>query len=408
MSLIQPRQPGTPCYVCKTPVSRAHESYPQMCASCGEFNLQKRSQRADLRERVALVTGARVKIGYQVALKLLRDGAFVIATSRFPHDAASRFAREADFEQWCERLRIYGLDLRHLPSVEGFTDHLRARFERLDMIVNNAAQTVRRPPAYYAHLMELEGRSFAQLPTELQGLLDGEYTQSQRALPSRVSLLSSIEGEPGSLVAPNGAHSRPHLSATLSQLKLLLSDEVEAPTHFPAGDYDSDGQQIDLRPHNSWTMRLDDVSTPELVEVHLVNAIAPFLLIARLKPLMEGRIAGGRHIVNVTSMEGAFSGFGKSIYHPHTNMAKAALNMMTRTSARDYRKAGIYMNGVDTGWITDENPHPIAQTMKENGFKPPLDAIDGAARICDPIYTAVTTGQCHYGKLFKDYTPREW
>jgi NAD(P)-dependent dehydrogenase (short-subunit alcohol dehydrogenase family) len=156
-------------------------------------------------------------------------------------------------------------------------------------------------------------------------------------------------------------------------------------------------------------MPLADVTTVELLEVQLVNAIAPFLLNARLKPLMLRVPTRDKHIVNVSAMEGQFYRSFKTDKHPHTNMAKAALNMMTRTSAKDYVRDGIHMNSVDTGWVTDEDPAEIAaRKTEEHGFHPPLDIVDGAARIVDPIFDGVRTGVHVWGQFLKDYAPTHW
>ena len=120
------------CYVCKQPFTKMHRYYDSLCEPCGDFNYAKREQSADLAGHYALVTGARVKIGYQAALKLLRAGAHVAVTTRFPVDAASRYGKEPDFAVFRERLRIFGLDLRHTPSVELFTRFLSERLPRLD------------------------------------------------------------------------------------------------------------------------------------------------------------------------------------------------------------------------------------------------------------------------------------
>jgi NAD(P)-dependent dehydrogenase (short-subunit alcohol dehydrogenase family) len=156
-------------------------------------------------------------------------------------------------------------------------------------------------------------------------------------------------------------------------------------------------------------MTLADVPTDELLEVQLVNAIAPFILCSKLKPLMLRTPGDGKHIVNVSAMEGKFNRFTKTDKHPHTNMAKAALNMMTLTSARDYARFGIYMNAVDTGWVTDEDPAEISERKQaEYDFQPPLDIVDGAARVIDPIFSGVLSGQHTWGKFLKDYMPTDW
>jgi NAD(P)-dependent dehydrogenase (short-subunit alcohol dehydrogenase family) len=189
------------------------------------------------------------------------------------------------------------------------------------------------------------------------------------------------------------------------QAKLL----PEYQAYFPWGELDKDRQQIDLRPQNSWVLKLDEVDTLELLEVHLVNSIAPFLLNAQLKPLLLQSPHARKFIINVSAMEGQFNREYKTPFHPHTNMAKAALNMLTRTSAQDYANNQLFMNSVDTGWITEENPHPKKKRKKQHGFVTPLDEIDGMARIYDPIVQGLEKPETPlFGHFLKDYQPYPW
>jgi len=369
------------CYVCHVETTEVHGFYDQMCLPCGDFNFAKRHPQGDLSGRIALVTGARVKIGYQAAIMLLRAGAHVIVTTRFARDAARRYAAESDFDQWGHRLEVWGLDLRHTPNVQRFCDDILGRHSRLDLIINNACQTVRRPPGFYGHLMAAE-------------LEDHGLSKAQAALIPR--------HEP----VPLTAELPP---AALSQVPLIPGDEDRSEALFPAGELDADLQQVDLREMNSWRLEMADVSTVELLEVHLVNAVAPYLLNARLKPLLAAVPTNDAHVVNVSAMEGQFYKTFKSSRHPHTNMAKAALNMMTRTAALDYIEAGIHMNSVDTGWVTDEDPARIAAMKAEvHGFSPPLDIVDGAARIVDPFFAGLATGKHVWGQFLKDYKVTDW
>lgn len=441
------------CYVCKDRFRDLHHFYDQLCPRCATFNWEKRHQTADLHGKVAIVTGSRVKIGYQTCLKLLRAGATVIATTRFPNAAAATYRKEADFEQWQNRLQVYGLDLRDVTGIEAFCRFLKMKFceTGIDILINNACQTVRRPTGYYLPACDKEENLWRDGDKTHRDMLGGclQFEKVRRRLlldhrihnhgaPSQGRLPAAPSGGPVPLLAMNEdpvtndigstvvmttvteqhetqvpfEHTGISHSAAMSQMALLPEDVGVSDSILPTGLTDINDQQLDLRKTNSWLLKMEEVSTPEVMECMFINAIAPFVLNSRLKPLMGvPNPHDDRYIINVSAMEGKFYRY-KMPNHPHSNMAKAALNMMTRTSAEDLAmNHKIYMNSVDTGWINDENPLEKAnKTAKVNNFQTPIDEVDAAARIVDPIFTGINHPDKpkDFGKFLKDYVETEW
>ena len=378
------------CYTCKQRYRDVDAFYHQLCPACAELNRSRRDARTDLTGRRALLTGGRAKIGLHIALRLLRDGADTTITTRFPTDAVRRFASMPDSADWLHRLRIVGIDLRDPAQVISLADAVAAR-GHLDILINNAAQTVRRSPGAYRQLVAAESAALPAGP-----------------LPEVVDLGHAHDKHPPALAGGHdwaghqpsiGAHALTALALTSGSASL---DRVADQTAIDAG-----GLVPDLDAVNSWTRRVHEVDALELLEVQLCNVTAPFVLVSRLRPAMTASPARRTYVVNVSAMEGQFGRGYKGPGHPHTNMAKAALNMLTRTSAEEMLTEGILMTAVDTGWITDERPHPLKARLHDEGFHAPLDLVDGAARVYDPIVRG-ELGEQLYGCFLKDYAPAAW
>lgn len=378
------------CYICKQRYHQVDAFYHQLCPSCAELNHSRRDARTDLTGRRALLTGGRAKIGMYIALRLLRDGAHTTVTTRFPHDAVRRFAAMPDSDQWLHRLRVVGIDLRDPAQVVALADSVAAAGP-LDILINNAAQTVRRSPGAYSALAAAEAAPLPDGPLpELQYL--GGHEASSRLHPAAL-------GEAGPPVPALSPHALTALALTTGSAS---PERIAAATAIDAG-----GLVPDLAADNSWSARVHEVDALELLEVQLCNVTAPFVLVSRLRTAMTASPFPRRYVVNVSAMEGVFSRGYKGAGHPHTNMAKAALNMLTRTSAADMFADGILMTSVDTGWITDERPHPTKMRLAAEGFHAPLDLVDGAARVYDPIVRG-ERGEDVYGCFLKDYGVFPW
>ena len=383
------------CYICKRKYTLVDAFYHQLCPDCAALSHAKREARTDLTGRRALLTGGRAKIGMYIALRLLRDGAETTITTRFPRDAVRRFAGLPDSGDWLHRLRVVGIDLRDPAQVVGLADDLAAR-GHLDIIINNAAQTVRRSPGAYGPLAEAEALPLAPgLSHEAGG-------------PELVTFGHTSDLHPAALVGSVDAH--PVLAGDAATADALTERLEQALTAGSADltRIDAGGLVPDVVDTNSWVQTVEEVDALELLEVQLCNQTAPFLLISRLRPSLAASPARRTYVVNVSAMEGQFSRRYKGPGHPHTNMSKAALNMLTRTSAGEMLETdGILMTAVDTGWITDERPHTTKVRLAEEGFKAPLDLVDGAARVYDPIVRG-EAGEDVHGVFLKDYAVSPW
>ncbi len=386
------------CYVCEMPSERSHAFYPELCPSCGNLNFEKRNRVAGLCGFTAVVTGGRLKIGFETALKLLRCGATVVITTRFADDARARFLQQGDASDWKDRFHVVAADFRDVSRVESLINWLSGEFATIDILINNAAQTIRRPPAFYRHLLSEPAGKSHFLTDKSKHLLELKKSETAlRRLNSENELMS------------RSPDSDDREIAFLSQVPLMPGDELVDVDDFPEGRFDKDGQQEDRRDVNSWMLKLEDVHLVEFLEVMYINVVAAFLFCSRLRLQMKKRDnETPSFIINVSAMEGNFYDPEKNWRHPHTNMAKAALNMMTRTSASEFREDRIFMNAVDPGWVTNERPFPRGNSELNRRVRMAIDEVDGAARICDPIFRALNDNEVCSGLLFKNYMVHPW
>ncbi|MGI9582465.1 SDR family NAD(P)-dependent oxidoreductase [Chryseobacterium sp. RRHN12] len=353
------------CYCCNQSYQYAHSFYSRLCPACAEENYEKRFETADLTGRNVILTGGRVKVGFATALKVLRSGANLVLTTRFPALAMELMQQEADYDNWKDRLWIYGLDLRNLKAIQDFINFYQFNFDTLDILINNAAQTIKYPDEYYLPIIKREKEKLV------------EFKNIHTLIPNQTEI-----------------------SSETAKLEYAHNEETQvALTRF--------GQPVDNREKTSWNSTLEEVSLYELVEVNLINHIAPYFLIKELKPLMKSSAFKEKFIINVTSSEGIFSYENKTIFHPHTNMTKAALNMMTLTSAKEFENDQIYMSAVDVGWISTGAKESLRKKQFEMGYIPPLDSVDGAARILHPVMEGIK-GNYFSGVLLKNYKVHTW
>jgi NAD(P)-dependent dehydrogenase (short-subunit alcohol dehydrogenase family) len=443
------------CQICHTKFVQLHHFYYSLCPPCAELNFAKRNQKRDLRGRNVLLTGCRIKIGYEMALSLLRSGANLIGTTRFIHDCLNRLMQEKDYDEWKDRVHLFALDMRDLWMVEQFCEFIKKKFKSLFAIVNNAAQTIARTVSYTERVRFFESDPVPLVRQTLMANQDTVEWMSFFAENCSLKIGYPLQLEHRPLqTGPNTIQDsksnqeqqqkeeQKQNSTTVSKVNNNNNnDDYQRPIY---DRYDTAAEASDMRAKNSWTAKLAEVEGSEAAECMAINALAPLIINARLRCVLEAAVeeeveqeveeeneTGGekikkmkkvlvqrfpkpyplgsdpeekRFIINVSAMEGMFYR-KKSVTHPHTNMAKAALNMMTRTSGEDYAESGIFINSCDTGWVTDESIDSKRQ-KQWTGDLPllPIDEADGAMRCLDLIYT----NSSEHSKFWKDYKQIPW
>ncbi|EGC28769.1 hypothetical protein DICPUDRAFT_43824 [Dictyostelium purpureum] len=430
------------CYICKEPLE---DTSTRVCPVCRYNNINKTNAfsysdipnaKAALNHKVAIVTGGRIKIGYEIAKHLLESGFKVIITTRFPASAYEQFKKNIQPDNF-SNLYIYGVDFRNLQSVQQFIDTVKKEFSRIDILINNAAQTIRYPRAYYHNLLFNEKTiisSFDKLPPNILSKIENiNMNTIKNNSNNNNNNNNNNDDNNGKELLLFNKNSKSSIDIVESVVTKDDEDEIDE-SLFPTGKMDLHGQQLDLRTKHTWNSTVEEITTAEMLEVQLINNTVPFMLINQLSSHMglnkndeeiiskmsnetkekylEAKNKMARPdwsvIVNVTSPEGninhesnAMSGF-----HCHTNMAKASLNMLTKSIAYQFEKKNIYVIGCDTGWVSDMMPNsPIGIPSRP----PPLKEIDGASRVLYPVYFHLFRNERHEsGVQFVNFKPSEW
>ena len=402
------------CYICKKKlfIDDIHKFYGNLCKKCGDYNYSFRTMELDFKGRIAIVTGGRIKIGYYIATKLLSYGCKVLTTSRFPKDTLVKYQQHPDYEKWKNNLIIYPIDFRIFESVIKFVNFVKENFPHLDILINNAAQTIRKTSTYYKYLLPIETKVLN--PEDENKIIKTDYISLQNQLKEEEKIKHDNQEIKNNLITLFNKKENEYkeilpLSVIASQIKIMK--EKYQPIVDAMG---SDGQPYDFSEgKNSWNFEFDEIPFQEFTEVQMINAWIPYYLCVKLKPLMLKSPFPDKYIVNVTAVEGIFNHY-KRTTHVHTNMAKAALNMFTLTCGKYLKNDGIYMTCVDTGWVSPMNEMNkiLDENEKKNYEKEfenvPLDELDGAMRVLHPVIEGVKNKNYLYGILLKDYTKSNW
>ena len=399
------------CYICKQKLypGDIHKFYGNLCIKCGDYNYSFRTLKLDLSGRIAIVTGGRIKIGYYIATKLLSYGCKVLTTSRFPKDTLLKYQQHPEYEKWKNNLLIYPIDFRFFNSVVKFIDYINQNFSHIDILINNAAQTIRKTTSYYKYLLPIEMQKLNQ--EDENKIIKNDYLfQNQYKLDDELKLKKNKEEIKNALTYKQKEYNEfLPLSVIASQIKIM--EEKNQPI---INEFGNDGQPYDFsQGKNSWNLEFDEIPFQEFTEVQMINAWVPYYLCVKLKPLMLKSPFPDKYIVNVTAVEGIFNHF-KRTTHVHTNMAKASLNMFTRTCGKYLKNFGIYMTCVDTGWVTPMNEiNKILDNDTKDNFEEefkniPLDELDGAMRVLHPIIEGIKNKNYLSGILLKDYVKSNW
>ncbi|KAF7863823.1 hypothetical protein EAF04_006788 [Stromatinia cepivora] len=395
------------CYICHFLITSAHSQYPALCESCGGFNLASGNlslpDALNLEGKTALVTGGRINLGFHTALRLLRCGAQVIVSSRYPRDAGVKYLAENDSEKWRKRLRIIGADFRAANDVfhlvAGIKQILRdwstGNTGKLDVLINNAAQTWTDSVKQERHAIQLESQLRLEDNHSNRLLLDTNYSPRVRG----------------------GVHSLNLLAFDTEQKRLNDMFPEEAGIIGRTENITSISTTVE-EPKSSWVQNLYEIPYEDVISAHSVNTFVPLILIRELLPLMGSPRSHATtnnqpskplaHIINVSAREGIFeptpTNRHKNGYHVHTNLTKAALNMLTETEAAvAWRDRKVAMNSVDPGYLSAAKE--VIENRKKNGGWEgcPIGWEDGAARVLWSVAVGESGKGAVWGRFLKDF-----
>ncbi|MCJ1323320.1 hypothetical protein MMC15_008676 [Xylographa vitiligo] len=376
------------CYICMFQLREPHRFYPALCRPCGDFNIAESSlslpKNLNLKGKTALITGGRVNLGFTTALRMLRCGANVMVSTRYPRDAETRFSAESDSDSWGKKQVKEWSTCFEIP-------------ERLDILVNNAAQTLT-----------------DSVPTEVKAI-KREKTLELTS-PSRFL----IEKDAGYLPLVRGGMEDNHPNMRMAYRIADTSNPVAA----ISGSLDAVVLAEEPYAPSSWVQSMSEIPYEDVISAHSVNFFVPLILCRELLPLMgkfkHDTISPASpntpsstasspawtkpegYIINVSSREGIFENTPdagmKNGKHVHTNTSKAALNMITETEAYVcWQKHRVAMNTVDPGYMS------AAPEMAGPGVCP-IGWEDGAGRVLWPVAMGENGGKDRiWGRFLKHF-----
>ncbi|KAF9445281.1 NAD(P)-binding protein [Macrolepiota fuliginosa MF-IS2] len=389
------------CYICRFFITSPHPLYPSLCHPCGDFNLSSSvislPQNLRLQGKTVVVTGGRVNLGFHIALSLLRCGAFVIVTTRYPQDARTKYLEERDNVEWKDRLKIVGADFRAVRDVFDLVAEVKGTLktwgsEKLDILINNAAQT-------------------------LTGSLEKEQASIHR---ERILLENAGATNDNSILVAETQY-QPRIRG--GQSIPYITDQrveglVESIPHVEGSEPPTNSPEVTSTFKSSWVQDISGTPYEDVISAHGVNTFAPFILLRELLPLLKGvptsrppsphgSVRPRAYVINVSCRKGVpqrnRNSAAKDGHHFRTNMSKAALNMLTETeAAKTWKKDKVAINAVDPGCLSAD---PMcAWLVGRNGQVYPMDWEDGAARVLWPVAKGKAEGVAIWGKFLRHFT----